>query len=98
MASLIWAGERKGRSLASAPTGPVRVTIGVRTDSISYEFACGLAQHSRESPTAFKLDPEVKEERAWTDSDSGRPVTLLERTSGGTWIRDNTGKRMPYSG
>ena len=98
MASLFWAGPRKARSLSSARTEPVRVTIGVRTDAISYEFSCGLPQHSRESPTAFKLDPEVKEERVWTDSDSRRPVSLLERTSGGTWIRDNTGKRVPYSG
>ena len=98
MASLLWAGPRKARSLSSARTEPVRVAIGVRTDKISYKFVCGLPQHERDSPTAFKLDPEVKEEQVWIDSDSRRPVFLLERTSGGTWIRDNTGKRVPYSG
>jgi predicted ATPase len=73
MASLLWAGPRKARSLSSARTEPVRVAIGVRTDKISYKFVCGLPQHSRESPTAFKLDPEVKEEQVWIDSDSRRP-------------------------
>jgi predicted ATPase len=98
MASLLWAGPRKARSISSARTEPVRVAIGIRTDTVSYEFVCGLSQHARESDTAFKLDPEVKEEHVSIDSDSGRPVSLLERTSSGTWIRDNTGKRVPYSG
>jgi predicted ATPase len=98
MASLFWAGPRKARSISSARTEPVRVSLGVKTDSVSYELSCGLPQHARESSTAFKLDPEVKEERVWMDTESRRPVTFFERSLSGTWIRDGAGKRVSYSG
>src|SRR5947209_5980964 len=42
MASVFWAGPRDSRSRTSARPEPVRVVLGVNTDSFSYELACGL--------------------------------------------------------
>jgi predicted ATPase len=95
MASVFWAGPR---SRTSAHPQPVRVILGIKTDSFAYELACGLPQHPSGSSTAFKLDPEVKEERVSMDAVSRKPVVFFERGSSGTWIRDNTGKRTSYSG
>ena len=98
MASMFWAGPRDPRSSRSARSAPVRVLLGVKTDSFAYELACGLPQQTPNSPTAFKLDPEVKEERVEMDTESRKPVVFFERGSSGTWIRDSTGKRVSYSG
>ncbi len=99
MGSVVWAGPRSTRRLTSARPEPVRVMLGVRTDSFSYELSCGLPpQRPGDSRTEFKLDPQVKEERVWMDSASPRPVTFFERSSSGTWTRDNQGKRISYSG
>lgn len=98
MASVFWAGPRDTRSRTSARPQPVRVTLGVKTDSFSYELSCGLPPQRPDSPTAFKLDPQVKEERVCLDSASGKAVTFFERNSSGTWIRDSAGKRVSYSG
>lgn len=99
MASVFWAGPRDTRSRTSARPQPVRVVFGVKTDSFSYELSCGLPpQRPDDCRTAFKLEPEVKEERVWTDMASKRPVIFFERSSSGTWIRDNSGKRISYSG
>src|SRR5579862_7733710 len=95
MASMFWA---RPRSRTSARPQPVRVVLGVKTDSFAYELACGLPPQPPNSPTAFKLDPEVKEERVWMDTESRKPVVFFERGSSGTWIRDNAGKRVSYSG
>ena len=99
MASLFWAGPRATRSRSSARPQPVRVVLGIKTDSFGYELACGLPEHAPGSSTAFKLDPEVKEERVWMDDARSRtPLVFFERSSSGTWIRDSSGKRASYSG
>jgi predicted ATPase len=98
MASVFWAGPRETRSGASARTKPVRMLLAVKTDSFCYELSCGLPPTTREDPTAFKLDPEVKEERVWMEDKRSRPVTFFERGSKGTWIRDASGRRVSYSG
>jgi predicted ATPase len=98
MASVLWAGSRNPRSLTSLRPQPMRVVLGIKTDSYSYELACGLPPQSPEDATAFKLDPEVKEERVWMETQSRRPVTFFERGSSGIWIRDASGKRVSYSG
>jgi predicted ATPase len=58
MASVFWAGKRNPRSRASSRSQPVRVVLGVKTDSVSYELSCGLSPRAPDDPTAFKLDPE----------------------------------------
>lgn len=87
MGSVVWAGERMRRE-------PVRVTLGVKTEEYCYEFSCGLPA----TGGAFSLDPEVKQERVWFEGERGKRVTLFQRGSSGTWIRDNVGRKVPYSG
>ncbi|MGB2717387.1 MAG: AAA family ATPase [Vicinamibacterales bacterium] len=97
MASVFWAGARRSRSVGSARSSPVRLRIAIKTAGFSYEFCCGLPQQTRETQTAFKLDPEIKYEQVSTDL-SSKHVTLFERSSSGTWIRDVNGRRASYSG
>jgi predicted ATPase len=87
MGSVVWAGERMRRE-------PVRVTLGVKTEEYCYEFSCGLPA----SGGAFSLDPEVKQERVWLEDERGKRVTMFQRGPSGTWIRDNAGRKVPYSG
>lgn len=98
MPSVFWAGERRSRSLGSSRAQPLRMTLGVKTHSFCYEMSCGLVKTSPESPSAFRLDPEIKEERVWTEARGQKPLTFFERGSSGTWIRDGSGKRLSYSG
>lgn len=98
MSSVFWAGPRKPRSRASSRPQPVRMVLGVKTDSFSYELSCGLPPQAPDDPTAFRLDPEIKEERVWIEDSTSRPVTFFERSSSGTWIRDTSGRRTSYSG
>src|SRR5262249_54332209 len=97
MASVFWAGTRNPRSITSSRPQAVRVVLGVTTDSFSYQLSCGLPPQCKGDPTAFKLDPEVKEEKVWTET-AGKPVTLFQRAAAGTWIRDASGHRVSYSG
>ena len=90
MPSVLWAGPR-------ARKDPVRLVLSVDTDTFSYELLLGLPPHQPGAPTAFKLDPEVKEERVWMKSGAGK-VTFFERKPGVTWIRDREGVRGNYSG
>jgi predicted ATPase len=98
MPSVLWAGERRSRSVGSARPEALRMTLGVKTDSFCYEMSCGLVKTSPESPSAFRLDPEIKEERVWTEAHGPQPVTFFERGSSTTWIRDADGKRLSYTG
>lgn len=95
MSSVLWAGERKGRALPSARLEPVRMGLGVKTDSFNYDLVCGLPRPSR---SAFDLDPEVKEERVWMDGPRGMKVTFFERNSERAWILDRDEKLSDYSG
>lgn len=98
MPSVLWAGPRQSRGVGTARTAPVRMVLGVKTDAFSYEMSCGLVQTSKESPSAFRLDPEIKEERIWADAPKIGRLIFFERGPSGTWIRDGAGKRVSYSG
>lgn len=98
MPSVLWAGERRSRGMGSSRVEPLRMTLGVRTDSFSYEMSCGLIKTSKESPSAFRLDPEIKEERVWAEDRKAGRLTFFERGPAGTWVRDGMGKRVSYSG
>ena len=98
MPSVLWAGERRSRSMGSSRVQPLRMTLGVKTDSFSYAMSCGLVSTSKESPSAFRLDPEIKEERVWMEDRKAGRLTFFERGPSGTWVRDSVGKRVSYSG
>lgn len=85
MPSVLWAGQRK--------RGPVRMTLGVTLDALSYELTCGLAPPSH---SAFHLDPEIKTEKIWTSRSDGGPTYLLDRKGPSAWVRDLEGNRIQY--
>lgn len=95
MPSVLWAGERKGRSMTSSRLEPVRMGLGVKTDSFNYDLVCGLPKPYR---SAFDLDPEVKEERVWMEGPRGMKVTFFERNSERAWILDREERLADYSG
>ena len=95
MPSVLWAGERKGRSITSSRLEPVRMGLGVKTDTFNYDLVCGLPKPYR---SAFDLDPEVKEERVWMETPRGMKVTFFERNSERAWILDRDERLADYSG
>ncbi len=95
MPSVLWAGERKGRSMTSSRLEPVRMGLGVKTDTFNYDLVCGLPKPYR---SAFDLDPEVKEERVWMEGSRGMKVTFFERNSERAWILDREERLADYSG
>jgi predicted ATPase len=99
MPSVLWAGERKGRSQSPNKAEPVRMKLGIVTDSFNYELVCGLPKlHSPVARSAFALDPEVKEERVWMEGAGGMKITFFERTAKGVWILDRDERLEDYSG
>jgi len=98
MPSVLWAGARKSRSLGAIRLEPVRMTLGIKTDTFSYELVCGLPKQTSGEKSAFSLDPEVKEERVWMDAPHGLKVTFFERSPKGAWILDNDERLADYSG
>ncbi len=84
MPSVMWAGKRRIKE-------PHRVCLSVTTEQLRYELSLGLP---RPDKTAFNLDPVVKEEKV--DFLDGRTrVPMLER-GGGTWARDDLGRRVNF--
>lgn len=91
MPSVLWAGARKKES--------VRMWLSVVMDGMEYGLSCGVPKPtsgaSREEPTMFALDPEVKEE--YLDAPPGRgAVRLLARDGNGAWARDIDGMRVIF--
>ncbi len=98
MPSVLWAGARKSRSMGTIRMEGVRMSLGIKTDTFSYELICGLPKQSSGEKSAFSLDPEVKEERVWMDAPHGLKVTFFERSPKGAWILDNEERLADYSG
>ncbi|HEY2342394.1 MAG TPA: AAA family ATPase [Chthoniobacteraceae bacterium] len=93
MNSVLWAGG--GRKAGE----PVRLTIAATTDQYSYEMSCGLPPPAPPAaPSAFLLDPSIKEEFVWIGFKRRRGNTLFERSKSGAWVRDCEGKQITYSG
>src|SRR5215472_14701792 len=69
MASALWAGARRTRSSNPTKSDPVRMTLGIKTDSFCYEVSCGLPP-----PQSLFPDPEVKEERVWMETPARKKV------------------------
>jgi predicted ATPase len=98
MPSVLWAGARKSRSMGTIRMEGVRMTLGIKTDTFSYELVCGLPKQSAGEKSAFSLDPEVKEERVWMEAPHGLKVTFFERSPKGAWILDSDERLADYSG
>jgi predicted ATPase len=98
MPSVLWAGARKSRSMGAIRMEGVRMSLGIKTDTFSYELVCGLPKQSSGEKSAFSLDPEVKEERVWMEAPHGLKVTFFERSPKGAWILDNDERLSDYSG
>ncbi|HXA85135.1 MAG TPA: AAA family ATPase [Candidatus Dormibacteraeota bacterium] len=98
MPSVLWAGARKSRSMGHIRMEGVRMTLGIKSDTFSYELVCGLPKQGSGEKSAFSLDPEVKEERVWMDAPHGLKVTFFERSPKGAWILDNDERLSDYSG
>ncbi len=85
MASALWAGEQsKGVSK--------RITIEVKFDQWSYQFACGLPMPSL---SAFHLDPLIRSEELWFH-DGERRVSVFQRKNGSAQFRDETGRVVKF--
>lgn len=83
--SVMWAGSRD-------PKKPVRLKVAVDLGELAYELQCGPIP---ESDTAFRLDPEVKEEHLWAYS-GGRRGVLMERKGRTAFLRDADGTRVTF--
>jgi predicted ATPase len=86
--SALWAGPRTN-------TKPVRMNLGFATEDLSFLLSCGLPKPSL-PPSAFFLDPHIKEEAVWHGGQRKPSTTMLERSAGLTWIRDGDGRRVEY--
>jgi predicted ATPase len=84
MPSVLWAGDRK--------KVPVRMTLGVALDQLSYTLTCGLPIPLK---SAFNLDPQVKEETIRYRA-GGKELLMLERGISSVWARDGEGRRVHY--
>ena len=100
MPSVLWAGARKSRSIGGFRLEPVRMRLGIKTETFCYELVCGLPKLGGPviEKSAFRLDPEVKEERVWMEGARGLKVTFFERGPKGTWILDSDERLTDYSG
>lgn len=86
MPSVLWAGPRK--------KGPVRLVLGATLDGFDYELSAGLPEVN-DLPSAFKLDPLLKEENVWF-RDGRSVVALMERGKSGAEMRDAEGRRASF--
>lgn len=92
MPSVLWAGNR-------ARKAPVRVALGVVSETWDYEIACGLPIPNAATnigPTEFAMDPHVKQETVSANAGRRRPIALLERKNQTAWLRDGDGRRVEY--
>lgn len=89
MPSVVWAGPP---SKAAPKRAPVRVNLAVAVEPFDYELQFGLVKAG--SPviegTAFRLDPDIKEEAVRLQE--GRCALLMEREGPVVSIRDGDGR------
>ncbi|MCY1040968.1 AAA family ATPase [Corallococcus sp. bb12-1] len=87
--SVMWAGPRDLKK-------PVRLKVSVDLDDLAYELQCGPVPTGPPPPfTAFRLDPEVKEEHLWAYA-GGRRVVLMERKDRTAFLRDADGTKVTF--
>ncbi len=93
MPSVLWAGARKK---LRAKREPVRVVLEATLDLFGFRLECGLPPSSPESPSAFRRDPEIKEESVWLADPSARRAVLMQRSGASATIRDAGGHMVKY--
>ncbi len=87
MPSVLWAGARR--------KGPIRLHLGATLESgMDYAMACGLPE-ANDLPSAFALDPLIKEETV-TFRQARSKVALLDRGKSGATLRDAQGERVSF--
>jgi predicted ATPase len=87
--SVVWAGPRRKE--------PVRLSVAVELEDFHYELVCGPVSPVPGEPHHFKLDPEIKEERAYV-VDGKRRHLVLERRDRTAFLRDSEGNRVTFPG
>ncbi|MEZ0300327.1 MAG: AAA family ATPase [Candidatus Methylacidiphilales bacterium] len=92
MPSVLWAG-RKQKGLDLSP----RLGMKLISDEFCYELQMGISDQYG-TPTAFGLDPSVKEEYVWHGLPRRPSATYFERNKKGIWMMGSNGKRERFSG
>lgn len=89
MPSVLWAGQRSD--------GPVRMSLSVKLENITYTLSVGLPELSPDGreKTPFPLDPKIKEEQIEYISGKSKSVLLKRRTQM-IEARDLEGKRLQF--
>lgn len=90
--SVMWAGPR----LSSKPW---RMALGFRLDDLNFLMNCGFPipnPPGQRPPSLFSYDPEIKEEAVWIGKTRKPSTTLLERSAGITWMRDEANRKVEY--
>jgi predicted ATPase len=99
--STLWAGPatiaravKQGRYPVEglAPKSPVSLKLGFSGDGYGYAIDLGLPHPDRsDTPSQFRLDPEIKTESVWTGQTLGRANALAARVGPHVGIRDDAG-------
>jgi predicted ATPase len=92
MPSALWSGRR--RRQAGQPHR-VQLSVTLQSDLFGYALACGLPIPQE---TMFRLDPEMKTERAWLGPVDRPSVRFLERDHRSASLRAITGEWQEYPG
>jgi predicted ATPase len=91
MPSALWAGAA---AKAGSKPEPRRLGIGFADEALAYELRLGLPPRGPDDPSAFLLDPQVKEETIRTIT---KPrVNLLERRNVSAMLRDHDGHPITF--
>lgn len=92
--SCFWAGAAKG----SSSHEPKRLRLGFASDEFSYALSLGVpaptSGESRERPTLFSKDPEIKREMIWAGPLYRPASVLVDRRGPVVRIRDGDDWRM----
>jgi predicted ATPase len=98
--STLWAGpERFSREMKAGiqlvqplvRSGPVSLKLGFSSDDYGYAIDLGLPIFSKELPSAFLRDPEIKSENLWTGERLSRTNVFAQRRGKAVQIRDSAG-------
>jgi predicted ATPase len=98
--SALWAGpekfsrEMKAGNQPIQPlvrSGPVGLKLGFSSEDYGYALDLGMPILSKNPPSAFLRDPEIKSENLWTGELLGRANVFARRKGSSVQIRDSTG-------
>ncbi len=88
MPSAMWSGPKR------ASKKRLEIALAIHSDPLSYKLVTGLPPQVPQDPSAFRRDPDIKEELIWA-GDVPRPsTTLLERKGAQATAMDAEGLRQ----